>query len=201
MPDALASTLYTASGTAFTIGKQRVAPDVSMVADPYTGYLYGETYTIAGNPISDAGCKPVTATTEYCEGSIGGTSLASPLMAGTLAVVDQVRLAAGKPLLGFANPFFYAGKIGTTLQSSGINDVKPPTSPKALLRGYANNLNRVRVVTINSVPFNISTTPYALTVCGLKICEGIDDVFLSTTPGYDAVTGLGVPYAPLLAAQ
>ena len=201
VPDALATTLYTASGSAFTIGKERVAPDVSMVADPYTGYLYGETATIAGNSISDAGCRPVSATTEYCEESIGGTSLASPLMAGTLAVVDQVRLAAGKPLLGFANPFFYAGKIGTTLKSSGINDVKPPTAPTALLRGYANDLTRVRVVTINSVPFNIETVPYALEICGSTICEGIDDIFLNTTTGYDAVTGLGVPWAPHLAVQ
>ncbi len=201
VPDALATTLYTANGSAFTIAKERVAPDVSMVADPYTGYLYGETFTTAGNAVSDSGCTAVTATTEYCENSIGGTSLASPLMAGTLAVVDQVRLAAGKPLLGFANPFFYAGKIGTTLQASGINDVKAPTSPTALLRGYANNLTRVRVVTINSVPFDIATTPYALQLCGSKICEGLDDVFNNTMAGYDNVTGLGVPYVPNLVTQ
>ena len=143
----------------------------------------------------------MTSTTEYCEESIGGTSLASPLLAGTLAVVDQVRLAAGKPLLGFANPFFYASKIGTTLQASGINDVKAPTSPTALLRGYANDLTRVRVVTINSVPLDFETSPYALELCGSAICEGIDDVFNNTTAGYDNVTGLGVPYVPNLITQ
>ncbi len=201
VPVALATTLHTANGSAFTITKKRVAPDVSMVADPYTGYLYGETMTIAGNSVSDAGCTAVTSTTEYCEESIGGTSLASPLMAGTLAVVDQVRLAAGKPLLGFANPYFYAGKIGTTLKASGINDVNAPTKPTALLRGYANDLTRVRVVTINSVPFDIATTPYTLQLCGSKICEGLDDVFNNTTTGYDNVTGLGVPYAPYLVTQ
>ncbi len=201
VPDALATTLYTANGSAFTLTKRRVSPDVSMVADPYTGYLYGETYTIAGNAIADSGCTPVTATTEYCESSIGGTSLASPLMAGTLAVVDQVRLAAGKPLLGFANPFFYAGKIGASNRASGINDVKAPTTPTAVLRGYANDLTRVRVVTINSVPFDIATTPYALELCGSKICEGLDDVFNNTTVGYDNVTGLGVPFAPKLVTQ
>ena len=201
VPDALASTLYTANGSAFTIGKQRVAPDVAMVADPYTGYLIGETFTTAGNATADAGCTALTSTTEYCEIAYGGTSLASPLMAGTLAVVNQVRLAAGKPLLGFANPFLYAGKIGATLQAAGINDVKAPTSPTALLRGYANDLTRVRVVTINSVPYDIATVPYALQICGSKICEGLDDIFNNTTKGYDNVTGLGVPYAPYLAAQ
>ena len=201
VPDVLATTLHSADGSTTTIAKARVAPDVSMDADPYTGYLIGETFTIAGNPYNDAGCTPVTSTTEYCEIGFGGTSLASPLLAGTLAVVDQARLAAGKPLLGFANPFFYAGKIGTTLTASGINDVNAPTTPHALLRGYANDLTRVRVVTVNSVPYNIETTPYSLTVCGSRICEGIDEIFNFTTSGYDDVTGLGVPYAPALATQ
>ena len=201
VPDALATTLYTASGSAFTLNKMRVSPDVSMVADPYSGYLYGETFTIAGNAIADSGCTPVTSTTEYCESSIGGTSLASPLMAGMFAVVDQARLAAGKPVVGFANPFLYAGKIGTTLTASGINDVQAPTHPLALLRGYANDLTRVRVVTVNSVPLDFETTPYALEICGAKVCQGIDDIFNYTATGYDNVTGLGVPYAPALINQ
>ena len=54
VPDALASTLYAANGSAFTIAKQRVAPDVAMVADPYTGYLIGETFTTAGNATADS---------------------------------------------------------------------------------------------------------------------------------------------------
>ena len=201
VPTALATTLHAASGSSFTIAAQRVSPDVSMDADPYTGYIIGETFTIAGNPVSDAGCTPVTATTEYCEIGFGGTSLASPLMAGMFAVVNQAHLAAGKPLLGFANPFLYAGKIGTTLTSSGINDVQAPTKPVAVLRSYVNDLTRVRVVTINSVPFNIETAPYALEICGSTICEGTDDIFNFTTAGYDDVTGLGVPYAPNLINQ
>ncbi len=201
VPDVLATTLHSADGSVMTIAKARVAPDVSMDADPYTGYIIGETFTIAGNPISDAGCTPLTATTEYCELGFGGTSLASPLLAGTLAVVDQARLAAGKPLLGFANPFFYAGKIGTTFTAAGINDVAAPTRPHALLRGYANDLTRVRVVTVNSVPYNLQTSPFPLTVCGSRICEGIDEIFNDTTSGYDDVTGLGVPYAPALSVQ
>jgi len=53
-----------------------------------------------------------------------------------------------------------------------------------------------------------SIVPYALEVCGLPICLGIDDVFNYTslssasvppTPAdYNDVTGLGVPYAPKL---
>jgi len=45
----------------------RVTPDIAMVADPYTGFLTGETYTKAGDPTFDGFCKSLTKTTEYCE--------------------------------------------------------------------------------------------------------------------------------------
>lgn len=202
VPAALTVSLNEAGGNTVTLpAPQRVGPDVAMVADPYTGYLYGETFTIAGNPISDYGCTPVSQTTEYCEESIGGTSLASPLMAGVIAVVNQARLAASKPFVGFANPWLYGAAIGAGQNSAGINQVLPPASPVAVLRGYAANLNEARVVTINSVPFDIITTPFALEVCANPICEGLNDVFNYVTPGYNDVTGLGVPYLPYLVNQ
>ncbi len=210
VPYALATTLNLASGYTEPLpNPQRVSPDVAMVADPYTGYLFGETFTIAGNPISDHGCTPISATEEYCEEGIGGTSLASPLMAGVIAVINSKRAASGEPLVGFANPWLY----GVGSQSSGndrdaINQIVAPTEPVALLRGYAANLNEMRVITVNSVPFLITTAPYALEVCGLPICLGINEVFNYTslspaavppTPaGYNDVTGLGVPWVPKL---
>jgi subtilase family serine protease len=201
VPSILATSLNEASGYTVTLPTpMRVVPDVAMVGDPYTGYLYGETYTIAGN-YSDTGCTALTSTTEYCEMAIGGTSLASPLMAGMIAVVDQKHLESGKPLVGFANPWLYGAKIGATTNSAGINDIVAPASPTAVLRGYVSDDNEVRVVTINSVPFVVYPTPFALEVCSLTICEGLDDVFNYVTPGYDDVTGLGVPYAPYLIKQ
>ncbi len=201
VPLALATTLNLGTGNSTAIRPHRVSPDVAMVADPYTGYLYGESFTIAGNAVSDAGCTATSDTTEYCEGDIGGTSLASPLFAGVMAVVDQGRLAAGKPVVGFANPWLYGAAIGKTMNSAGINDILPPATPTAMLRGYANDLTRVRVVTISSVPFDITVSPVALEVCGLTICEGLNDVFNYTAAGYDDVTGLGVPYLPYLVGQ
>ncbi len=44
--------------------------------------------------------------TYYDEYRIGGTSLASPIFAGIMALADQ---KAGRPH-GFANPLFYANK-------------------------------------------------------------------------------------------
>jgi subtilase family serine protease len=73
----------------------RVVPDVSMVGDPNTGFLEGQTQSFPdGN--------------YYDEYRIGGTSVSSPLFAGYMAVADQL---AGHPH-GFANPALYAAGLG-----------------------------------------------------------------------------------------
>jgi tripeptidyl-peptidase-1 len=48
---------------------------------------------------------------------VAGTSASSPVVAGVFAKLNEVRLAAGKPPLGFLNPLIY--KIG----AQGFNDV------------------------------------------------------------------------------
>ncbi len=212
VPSVLATSLNLASGFVETLPEaQRVSPDVAMVADPYTGYLVGQTYTIAGNPISDAGCKPISATQEYCEIAYGGTSLSSPLMAAVIAVVNQKHLATGEPRVGFANPLLYrlgSGGDGVHFTGAALNQIVAPPEAVSVLRGYAVDLTRARVIAINSVPFLITTAPYALQVCGLPVCLGVNEVFNYTslasasfppTPaGYNDVTGLGVPYLPKL---
>jgi subtilase family serine protease len=211
VPASLATSLNLASGYVEPLpNPQRVSPDVAMIGDPYTGFIYGETYTIAGDPISDAGCTVISKTTEYCQTSIGGTSVASPWMAGVMAVFNSKRIATGEPLVGFANPLLYSvgSQSNGTYFKDAINQITAPTTPVALLRGYAANLNEARVVTVNSVPFLIISAPYALEVCGLPICLGINDVWNYTslspaaippTPaGYNDVTGLGVPWVPKL---
>jgi subtilase family serine protease len=184
-------------GTVVPLGAAyRVTPDISMVGDPYTGFLYGETFTIAGDPVSDSGCTPISATTEYCEGSIGGTSLSSPLFAGVLALVNQARFQHHKGPVGFVNPALYAlGHGGDDDSASApIVDVKKPSSPTALLRGYLGNPNRLRVVTINSVP-NPSYVPGEDNQPA--VIEGANTSYL-TTRGYDEVTGFGTPNVPAL---
>ena len=211
VPASLATSLNLASGYVETLpNAQRVVPDISMLGDPYTGFIFGETFTIAGNAIADAGCAPSTPTTEYCQTSIGGTSVASPWMAGVMAVLNSKRIANGEPLVGFANPllYFIGSQSNGTYLGDAINQIIAPTTPVALLRGYAANLNEARVVTVNSVPFLIITAPYALEVCGLPLCLGINDVwnYTSESPadvppspaGYNDVVGLGVPWVPKL---
>ncbi|MGD0467847.1 MAG: S53 family peptidase [Candidatus Acidiferrales bacterium] len=187
VPYSLSGYTYLADGTLVPLGAAyRVDPDVAMVGDPYTGFLYGETFTIANPPTLDPGCVRLSKTTEYCEGDIGGTSLSSPLFAGVLALVNQARFQHGKASVGFVNPALYAfvDAFGY-YPGSPIVDVMPPTSPTAVLRGYITNPHELRVVTINS------------TLDGGTLIEGAD-TSLQTTPGYDNVTGLGTPWVPAL---
>ena len=74
------------SGFATVCGTYRGAPDVALLADVYTGVVvYLGTNASGGT----AGLY-----------IIGGTSLASPMMAGVVATIDAARSAAGKSLLG-----------------------------------------------------------------------------------------------------
>jgi subtilase family serine protease len=196
VPAKLTKYTYDLSGHRYSLAPgDRVVPDVAMDADPYTGFLIGESYLIAGDPVSDAGCVPTTGTREYCEAGIGGTSLASPLFAGTLALVDQLRHANGLGDIGFANPALYGLTVGAPgSTTTPLADVRAPKSPTSVLRGYVNNLNRVRVVTMNSVP-----GPFG-PLCKTDFCNGQDSWILQTAPHYDDVTGVGTPYIPALLA-
>jgi subtilase family serine protease len=188
VPFDVAAYTYLADGSRVPFGTpHRAVPDIAMDADPYTGFLTGETYSTTGVPYLDAGCKPLTDTTEYCEEGIGGTSLASPLFAGVLALVNQARFAKSEGPIGFVNPALYSIPVGSSdgLWTQPIIDVVAPNSPLAVLRGYVNDLHRVRVVTINSASD------------GTTVFEGVNTTNV-TKPGWDAVTGLGWPNVPVL---
>jgi subtilase family serine protease len=198
VPYSLSGFTILADGTVVPLNAAyRVTPDISMVGDPYTGFLYGETFTIAGNPVSDAGCTPISATLEYCEGSIGGTSLSSPLFAGVLALVNQARFQSHKGPVGFVNPALYQLGHGgdDESESAPIVDVKKPHSPTAVLRGYLGNPNKLRIVTMNSTA-NPNYVPDGEDGQS-PVLEGTDTSYL-TTRGYDEVTGLGTPNVPAL---
>lgn len=189
VPYNLSGFTYLASGALVPLeAPHRVTPDISMVGDPYTGFLYGETYATTGDPILDIGCKPLTSVTEYCEEAIGGTSLSSPLFAGVLALVNQARFQHHKHAVGLVNPALYLLNVGDSGTWAPIIDVNKPASPTALLRGYLGDPSRVRVVTMNSTPAPNNPA---------KVIEGAN-TSLRTTPGYDNVTGLGTPNVPVL---
>jgi subtilase family serine protease len=95
---------------------KRVAPDISADADPYTGYQIGYS------PIVDDG---TLATGGYTNATYGGTSLASPLVAAQIALVQQQT----RTVIGFANPTLYA--IDRVVPSA-YRDIVPPAQTVAV---------------------------------------------------------------------
>ena len=109
--------------------------------------------------------------TRYAEYRIGGTSLASPLMAGVTAIANQ---AVGGPL-GFLNPKLYAAA-----RTPIISDIRPDSTRRAV----------ARVDYVNGVDAADGTT---------TTLRSIDDEAqsLHVTPGWDNLTGLGIPNGAL----
>ncbi len=135
----------------------RAVPDVAALADPQMGLLVGQTQTFPDGAYYD----------EY---RIGGTSLASPIFAGLMALVDQ---KAGYTH-GFANPLFYA-------KPGAFYDV---TSVKTAVarRNYNNGVDASGGTADRLRTFDdYSGSPTQ-----------------STGPGWDNVTGLGTPNSSFL---
>jgi subtilase family serine protease len=158
----------------------RVVPDISMDADAQSGMLIGLTQTFPSG-------------VAYGQFKEGGTSLASPLLAGVIADADQ---AAGISL-GFLNPVLYKAFVSSP---SAFRDIMPPASPlsTAVVRvDFANTVN-------NSAGFNVSlrVIDYAgpETFCDATGNCATRPVTLTTAPGFDSLTGLGSAGAAFVSA-
>jgi len=99
-------------------GAWRAEPDVAMLADVSPGYA---VYCTAQQDCSGDGWV-----------SFGGTSAATPLLAGGFAIVDEMLRRQGHIALGLANPLLYRlGRNPTSAAqvfydvTSGSNDVGP----------------------------------------------------------------------------
>ncbi|HEY2701259.1 MAG TPA: S53 family peptidase [Pseudonocardiaceae bacterium] len=130
----------------------RVVPDISEDADPTTGMLIGLTQTFPDGAYYD----------QY---RIGGTSLAAPLLAGTMADADQLDGFHH----GFINPVIYQFSSRTP----AVTDVAPVHAPGLVRVDYANSLDASQGYVYSVRTFADQTTT------------------LHTTKGYDNVTGLG----------
>jgi subtilase family serine protease len=142
---------------------RRVTPDISADADPTTGMLIGYTQLFPDG------------TAKYSQNRTGGTSLATPLIAGLQAIAQQL---AGHPL-GFANPEIYA-KFGT-------GDFHDPNGNPL---GNGQPAAQVRTDFVNGADDTAGTVTTLRT-------DGADDL-LTATPGYDDTTGVGTPNAAYL---
>jgi len=81
----------------FVTRNRRIVPDVSMLADPLPGY---DIYcTAKGECINNGNSNPWIP--------FGGTSAASPLLAGGIALVDESLRLHHRQDVGLANPLLY----------------------------------------------------------------------------------------------
>jgi subtilase family serine protease len=146
----------------------RVIPDISLDADPSTGFLIGLHQTFA------SGAK-------YSQTRYGGTSLASPLLAGIVADADQM---ASKPV-GFINPAIY--KLHST--AGAISDVVPGGLQGQLRADHAYSF--VSGAKGLFYQFRELTYEGTITYCDeTGNCASRPNT-LSTAKGYDSMTGLG----------
>jgi subtilase family serine protease len=91
----------------------REVPDVSLDADPATGY---PVYCTAGSNCTSGGWL-----------TVGGTSAAAPMWAAMIALANEQAAKAGKGTLGFLNPSLY--KIGSgSHYGSDFHDITPPSN-------------------------------------------------------------------------
>ena len=54
---------------------------------------------------------------------VGGTSASSPAFAGLVSLMNEARMTAGKPALGFLNPFLYQNEDAFTDVTQGSNKI------------------------------------------------------------------------------
>jgi subtilase family serine protease len=153
-------------------GSFRLTPDISYLADPYTG---GEIIVTEGG--------------DTLIGTVGGTSLACPMFSAMWAITTQ---AAGE-WLGQAAPLLYTlppDAITDVLAVDGPHNVTgviknspaPPTNESAddLAALLENTTDYV------SALYQGGSTRYYVLTFGT-------DTSLTTGPGWDNVTGLGTP--------
>jgi subtilase family serine protease len=130
----------------------RVIPDVAMLADFDSGVPLGITDPFLGTYVVYA--------------NAGGTSLATPLFAATMALAEQ---RAGRRI-GFANPKLYR------VASQAFRDIVPTPTPQAIA---------------NFGMWTDTEDPPDLQV--QRPDGSIVPHTLHSAPGFDNVTGLGVP--------
>ncbi len=88
--------------------------DKTILIEPYQAAISGNTGG-ASKTLRNVPDIALNADTDMeicanggCSGGNGGTSFASPMWAGIIAMANQQALAAGKPVVGFINPAVYA---------------------------------------------------------------------------------------------
>ncbi len=161
-------------------GKYRQLPDISWVADPYTGVVIA---------ITVPGEVPSLVWQVW-----GGTSVACPMFSGLWAIANQEAGVA----LGQAAPYVYSMPAGA------VYDIVPITSKTNVTASIkeptvTNHYTPAQVGGVTSGAFVSAIWDYAdLADTALVITFGTDPG-LTTHKGWDNVTGVGTPNAKAFA--
>ena len=157
-------------------GTGRQLPDVSWLADPYTGAYIA---------ISEPGLTPTLVYEP-----IGGTSLACPMFSALWAIANQI---AGAPL-GQAAPYLYG------LPSTVMTDILPLTSSANVTGTIVDSTGTTKYSAASiAAPLEKSTSfisalwDYPLYQDTAYVLTFGTDSGLKVTKGWDNVTGVGVP--------
>jgi len=158
-------------------GAYRLLPDISWLADPYTGGVI---------VISEPFQNPEQVYEVY-----GGTSLACPMFSALWAIANQ---EAGAPL-GQAAPYLYS------MPASTITDITPVTSATNVTANFVESATVVDHYTAaqlagpleNTTEFVSAIWNYPLYQDTVYVLTFGTDSGLTTATGWDNATGVGVP--------
>jgi subtilase family serine protease len=167
-------------------GKYRQLPDVSWLADPFTGAVI---------LISIPGQSP-----EQVYEVVGGTSLSTPMFSALWAIANQEALAGGGTELGQAAPYLY------TLPAGTVSDIVPVTSATNVTGSIQDShgtkkYSAARLAAASpgehefvSALWDIFTEEETAAVVSFGT-----DFGLKTAEGWDNTTGVGTPNAQAFA--
>jgi kumamolisin len=157
----------------------RNGPDVSANAN-FTFYVCADQTTCTAN--------------DY-----GGTSFATPMWAGYIALVNQQLAANGDPTIGFINPTIYAQNV-TSSYATDFHDITSGTSGSySAVTGYdlvtgwgsPNGVGLINALTGGSSPtpnFSISASPSSVSV--VQGSNGSSTITTAVSGGFDAAIAL-----------
>jgi xanthomonalisin len=105
---------------------------------PFINPSNGGSHTLRNVPdiAGDADTDNTICANGKCQGGWGGTSFASPIWAGYIALANQQAAASSKPTVGFLNPTIY-GLAGLSTYPTLFHDVTSGKSGKySAVKGY-----------------------------------------------------------------
>ncbi|KAF7370195.1 Serine protease S53 [Mycena sanguinolenta] len=131
-----------------------VAAYITSIGDEYAGL-----YNASGRGFPDVAMQALNVEIAWMDDFwlVGGTSCASPMFAAMIALVNDRLIAAGRPVLGFLNPFLYspAGR-------PAFNDVTSGNNPGCGTNGFPALHGWDPVTGLGTPDFNLLLTAVGL---------------------------------------